>query len=57
MVTINDFPPTAQDEAVRKYLTRQVDEHLNEYNKLVKEDLAAFNKDFAKLNLDYLTLD
>ncbi|MEO2100129.1 MAG: glycosyl hydrolase, partial [Flavobacteriaceae bacterium] len=57
LVTINDFPPTAQDEAVRKYLTRQVDEHLNEYNKLVKEDLAAFNKDFAKLNLDYLTLD
>jgi uncharacterized phage infection (PIP) family protein YhgE len=57
LVTTNDFPPTDQDEEVRKYLTGQVEEHLKEYNKLISEELEAFNTAFAKLNLDYLTLN
>ena len=57
LVTNNDFPPTDQDEAVRKEMTALVEGHLAEYNKLISEDLERFNKAFAKLNLDYLTLN
>jgi photosystem II stability/assembly factor-like uncharacterized protein len=56
LVTINDFPPTAQDEAVRTELTEKVEMHVKHYNKLISDDLEAFNSAFAKLNLDYLTL-
>lgn len=56
LVTINDFPPTAQDEAVRIELTAEVEKQMEHYNKLISEDLEAFNTAFAKLNLDYLTL-
>lgn len=56
LVTINDFPPTAQDEAVRIELTAEVEKQMEYYNKLISEDLEAFNTAFAKLNLDYLTL-
>jgi hypothetical protein len=56
-VTINDFPPTDQDEIVRKLLTKKIDENLEEYEKLIKEDLRLFNENFSKLNLDYLTIN
>jgi hypothetical protein len=57
LVTNNDFPPTDQDEAVRKEMTTLVEGHLAEYNKLISQDLERFNEAFAKLNLDYLTLN
>jgi len=57
LTTISDFPPTEQDEAVRKELTEQVEGHLKEYNRLMSEDLETFNKAFAELNLEYLTLN
>lgn len=57
LTTISDFPPTDQDEVVRKELTEQVEGHLKEYNRLMSEDLETFNKAFADLNLDYLTLN
>ena len=57
LVTINDFPPTDQDEIVRKLLTKKIDENLEEYEKLIKEDLRLFNENFSKLNLDYLTIN
>ena len=56
LVTINDFSPTAQDEIVRHELTAKVEQQLAHYNQLISEDLEAFNKEFSKLNLDYLTL-
>ena len=54
LVTINDFPPTAQDEAVRQELTAKVELHLAQYDRLISEDLETFNTEFSKLNLDYL---
>ncbi|MDA8877721.1 glycosyl hydrolase [Flavobacteriaceae bacterium] len=57
LVTNNDFPPTDQDEVVRKELTKQVEAHLADYNTLVTKDLEQFNEAFSKLNLDYLTLN
>jgi hypothetical protein len=56
LVTVNDFPPTEQDEAVRIQLTQEVESQLEHYNELISEDLESFNSAFAKLNLDYLTL-
>ena len=56
LVTSNDFPPTDQDEIVRKYLSKEIDKKMSEYKKLIKEDLKSFNKEFSELNLDYLTL-
>ena len=57
LVTSNDFPPTDQDEIVRKYLSKEIDEKMTEYKKLITEDLKFFNKEFSELNLDYLTLN
>ena len=57
LVTSNDFPPTDQDEIVRKLLTKKIDANLDEYKKLIKEDLKLFNEDFSKLKLDYLTIN
>ena len=56
LVTGSDFPPTAQDEAVRKELTLKIEEHMLHYNELISKDLEQFNAAFAKLKLDYLTL-
>lgn len=56
LVTINDFPPTSQDIAVLIELTAEVEKQMELYEKLISEDLEAFNTAFAKLNLDYLTL-
>jgi DNA repair ATPase RecN len=57
LVTINDFPPTDQDEAVRSYLTSEVEKHLSIYQQMIDQDLEDFNTAFAKLNLDYLTVN
>ena len=56
LVTSNDFPPTNQDELVRKELTAEVENHILKYQKLVSQDLKYFNEEFASLNLDYLTV-
>ena len=56
LVTTNDFPPTQQDEAVRLELTQKIELQLKHYDKLISDNLEAFNSAFAKLNLDYLTL-
>ncbi len=56
LVTSNDFPPTNQDELVRKELTAEVEKHILKYQKLISQDLKYFNEEFASLNLDYLTV-
>ena len=54
LVTLNDFPPTEQDERVRKELTAAVEEQLQKYEDLMEEDLKIFNTAFSELELDYL---
>ena len=56
LVANSDFPPTNQDELVRIELTNKVNFCLSTYDKLISEDLENFNKIFAELNLDYLTI-
>ena len=55
LVMISDYPPTAQDEMVRKELTTQIDAHLATYEQLMNKDVKAFNAAFAQLQLDYLS--
>ena len=52
LVTSNDFPPTNQDELVRKELTAEVEKHILKYKKLISQDLQYFNEEFASLNID-----
>ena len=54
LVMRNDFPPTAQDIAVRDELTQAINAELDTYTSLMKNDVTAFNEAFKALALDYL---
>lgn len=54
LVTLNDFSPTDQDEAVRKELTQAIQAQLEIFNRLVDTDVKAFNAAYKELELDYL---
>ena len=54
LVMINDFPPTAQDRVVSEELTRAITAQLDNYERLMREDVKAFNAAFKALSLDYL---
>ena len=54
LVMRNDFPPTAQDIAVRDELTQAINAQLDTYTSLMKNDVTAFNEAFKALALDYL---
>ena len=51
---INDFPPTAQDKVVSEQLTKAIDKELATYDRLMSEEVKAFNAAFKALELDYL---
>lgn len=57
LVTMDDFPPTAQDIAVQIELSKQIEEQLAAFDALVDKEIAAFNKSFNELNLNYLILE
>ena len=54
LVMINDFPPTAQDIAVRDELTKAIEEQLTIYTRLMDKEVASFNQAFKEKALDYL---
>lgn len=54
LVMINDFPPTEQDIAVKNELSEAIELQLEQYDQLMIEEVAAFNKAFKKRALDYL---
>ena len=43
--------------SIGSILVSKSDNDLEEYEKLIKEDLKLFNENFSKLNLDYLTIN
>tara|TARA_X000001036_G_scaffold203376_1_gene191053 strand:- start:1964 stop:5095 length:3132 start_codon:yes stop_codon:yes gene_type:complete len=57
LVTLYDFPPTDQDEAVRLELTKRVDKQLEIFDTLIKNDVKKFNQEFLNLELDYLKIE
>ena len=56
LITMDDFPPTAQDEAVRKELTTTVDQTMEAYKKIIDQDVIKFNKVFKNEKRDFLSI-
>ena len=57
LVGMDDFGPTAQDEAVRGELTKAINNALEAFEKIKDKDVKSFNLEFSKLALDYLTIE
>ncbi|WP_245871781.1 WD40/YVTN/BNR-like repeat-containing protein [Sediminicola luteus] len=57
LVALDDFPPTAQDQAVKKELTQQINAQLEAFDALVEKEVADFNAQFNQLKLDYLSVE
>ncbi|MEM9650432.1 MAG: glycosyl hydrolase, partial [Bacteroidota bacterium] len=50
LVSIDDFPPTAQDVAVKNELTSKINTELNAFDALVDKEMQEFNREFNSLN-------
>ncbi|WP_299244636.1 glycosyl hydrolase [uncultured Aquimarina sp.] len=57
LVGMGDFGPTAQDIAVKNELTKQIDEQLIAFDKLISEEIKNFNAEFNTLKLNYLFVE
>ena len=57
LVSRDDFPPTAQDKAVKQELSRKINTQLTAFDALVTKKINAFNKEFNELKLDYLFIE
>ena len=57
LLTIDDFPPTNQDLAVKEELTAAVEVAMERYQQLIDSDVASFNEDFKKEKRNYLSTD
>ena len=57
LITMDDFPPTNQDIEVKKFLTLEVEKAMGLYNKLIENDVAAFNTNFKNEKRNYLNIE
>ncbi|MHA7059330.1 VPS10 domain-containing protein [Aquimarina sp. M1] len=57
LVGMGDFGPTAQDIEVKNELTKQIEEQLNTFDKLISEEIKSFNAEFNTLQLNYLFVE
>ncbi len=57
LVSIDDFPPTAQDIAVKNELTSKINTELDAFDALVDKEMQEFNREFNSLNLNYLSIE
>ena len=57
LVSIDDFPPTEQDIAVKNEMSSKINSQLATFEKLVDEEMKAFNDAFNQLGLDYLSIE
>ncbi|MBT8276847.1 MAG: glycosyl hydrolase [Bacteroidia bacterium] len=57
LVSMDDFPPTEQDVAVKNELTQQINAELVKFDKLVSQEIAEFNRQFNTMSLDYLFIE
>ncbi len=57
LVTIDDFPPTDQDMAVKNELTTKIDEQLRAFDNVISDEVKSFNDEFNKLQLKYLFVE
>ncbi len=57
LVSMDDFPPTDQDIAVKKELTTKINAQLNTFDAMVAREIKEFNKAFNDLKLNYLFIE
>ncbi len=57
LVSIDDFPPTDQDVAVKNEMTTKVNTQLRAFDALVDKEMTAFNEEFNALGLKYLSVE
>jgi len=57
LVSMDDFPPTQQDIAVKNELSQQINVELVKFDALVSNEISAFNAAFNSLNLNYLFIE
>jgi hypothetical protein len=57
LVSLDDFPPTEQDIAVKNELTTKINTQLRAFDAMVDKEIKEFNKAFNDLNLNYLFIE
>ena len=57
LVSIDDFPPTEQDIAVKNEMTAKINTQLDAFNALVEKEMKDFNAQFNALKLEYLSIE
>ncbi len=57
LVGMDDFPPTTQDVAVKNELTGLINVELVKFDRLVSEEIKAFNAEFNARKLEYLFIE
>lgn len=57
LVGMGDFAPTDQDVAVKNELSNQIKIQLDAFNKLISEEISAFNNAFNSKRLNYLFVE
>ncbi len=57
LVSIDDFPPTEQDIAVKNEMTNKINTQLDAFNTLVDKEMKEFNARFNALKLEYLSVE
>lgn len=57
LIGLDDFPPTDQDIAVKNELTAKINTQLTAFNKVLDDEITAFNTAFNNLKLNYLFVE
>lgn len=57
LVSIDDFPPTEQDIAVKNELSSKIKKQLIAFDALIEKEMKEFNTEFNGLGLDYLSIE
>ena len=57
LITMDDFPPTNQDIEVKEVLTFKAEKAMELYNKLIENDVVAFNTNFKNEKRNYLIIE
>ncbi|AWX44681.1 hypothetical protein HME9304_01684 [Flagellimonas maritima] len=57
LVSIDDFPPTDQDIAVKNELSAKIKSELTAFDALVDKEIKEFNEAFNNLSLNYLFIE
>ena len=57
LVTMDDFPPTEQDKEVKEELSAQINAQLDAFDKVMDQEVGAFNTAFNEKKPDYLFVD